>query len=77
MNTKKIDAFVYIQSQKGPYTSADIAQEIARLSGVVSAKVNRNVSKMVDIEYDPGVTSGNVILDFVRDSGYTSYLVGM
>lgn len=77
MNTRTIDAFVYIQSQNEPKVTSDIVQEIAKLSGVVRANINQNVNKMVDIEYDPEVTSGNSILDFVRDSGYTSYLVGM
>ena len=77
MNTKTIDAFVYIQSQNEPKVTSDIVQEIAKLSGVVKVNINQNVNKMVDIEYDPEVTSGNNILDFVRDSGYTSYLVGM
>jgi len=77
MNIKTIDAFVYIQSQNEPKVTSDIVQEIAKLSGVVRVSVNQNVNKMVDVEYDPEVTSGSNILDFVRDSGYTSYLVGM
>lgn len=77
MNTRTIDAFVYIQSQNEPKVTSDIVQDIAKLSGVVRANINQNVNKMVDIEYDPEVTSGNSILDFIRGSGYTSYLVGM
>ena len=77
MSTKSIDVYVYIQSPEGENLDMDIVKAISNQTGVLKADNNQKVKKMLDVQYDPELTSGNVILNFVRGKGYNSYLVGM
>ena len=77
MRTKSIDVYIYIQSQQNENKNTDIVKAVANQYGVLKAGSNQNISKMLDVEYDPQRISGDEILNFVRSEGYTSYLVGM
>ena len=77
MLNKSVDVFIYIQSQEGEGTYMDIVKAVSSQKGILKAACNHKVNNMIDLIYDPELTSGNEILNFVRDKACNSYLVGM
>ena len=77
MNNKSIDLYVYIQSKEVKDINADIVDAVSSQKGILKAGNNSRIKKMMDILYDPELTSGIEIINFIRNKGCNGYLVGM
>jgi len=77
MNAKTMDVYVYIPVAQAMQQKTDMIRVLSEMSGVVKANSNAYVGKLVDVAYDPALTSCSHIIDHVRQRGYNGYLVGM
>ena len=77
MKNDTVDLYIYVPSRENEKSTADIANIANHITGVVNAKVNRNVKQLMAVEYEPAHVSSQSILATVRQDGNTAALVGM
>lgn len=76
MNTNNIDIFLIMETAKAE-RSAAMTDMIVDLKGVVNANVNQFVKRIVNVSYDPKVTSSSDIVATAKSKGDYVALVAM
>ena len=77
MNNQPVDVYVYINSKGGDQISAELISKLSQVAGVASINKNRNISKLLDIKYDPKKQSAINLVNIVKQHGHSASLVGM
>lgn len=77
MKNNTVGVFIYIQSNGEPKRISSMLAKVGRIAGVVNARINPNVSQLLDVEYEPQHISTRSIIDAVQQSGCKGALVGM
>jgi len=77
MKIQKMDVFVYLPSANSKEERSSIIKSLVNLTGVKMAGDNQYVNKMLNVAYDPLLTSCSNIIDHIRQQGSRGYLVGL
>jgi hypothetical protein len=77
MIPKTIDVYIYIPAKGKDNGVSTVIDAVGKISGVVQARLNQHVKRLVSVKYDPAHVSGQVILDAVKHKGNLASLIGM
>lgn len=77
MKTNTVDVYLYVKDLSKPEVAAEMSKAIGGISGVISASINPNVNKLLEVNYMPEKVSTGMLLTAMEANGYKGSLVGM
>ena len=76
MKNNIIDVCVLVVSKPNEEAITDLVLNMSKLTGIIKTNINKKVSNVIDIKYDPNFISGSGIVKFMRKNNCTGALVG-
>lgn len=77
MKHNTVDVYFYVNNKQQPDLIDNMANSIAKLSGVKNASISPRVKQLLAVAYDPQQISGSALVKYVKQSGYPAAMVGM
>jgi hypothetical protein len=75
MNT--LNVLLYVKSIKHNTGMDNIVADIATMTGVTEANLNQHIKKMINLTYNPRITTCSHIVNSLTQKGCGSYVIGM
>ena len=75
MNT--LNVLLYVKNTKHNTGMDNIVADIANMTGIIEANQNQHIKKMINLTYNPQITSCDHIVNSLTKKGCGSYVIGM
>ena len=75
-NNKHVGIVVHINEELQQEQIASLETSLGKDAGVKEARINRNRSHLMLVDYMPGVITAREVLSYIKNKGYNAVLVG-
>ena len=75
-NNKPVGIVVHINEKLGHEQISTLETSLGSDAGVKEARINRNRSHLMLVDYMPGVITARQVINYINNKGYSAVLVG-